>query len=145
MAVHPLNFASWITDKKQLMERKWEQTAVGGKRNFGVRTSRVPGSDRVRVPEGASRCVRYGDRIFVRMVNLQRGWEPVAEFELTDVNDMSEVYGVLRQRTRGASGLMRLYVRNATRGWSFDQPFRLYSPAAMQRASTISRGYAIAR
>ena len=102
----------------------------------GIRSSRVAGSDRAAgVPVGASRCVRYGDRIFVRMVNLQRGWEPVAEFELSDACDMSDVYGILRQRTRGQRGLMKLYVRNATRGWSFEQPFKLYGDRRLPAAS----------
>lgn len=74
----------------------------------------------------SSRTVSYGDRIFVRVTDMQRGWTPVAEFELHTAADMSEIYGELRFRTRGRQGLMKLYVRNATRGWSFEQPFKLY-------------------
>lgn len=91
-----------------------------------IRSSIKPGSDRRVTPSGASRYVRYGDRIFVRVVNLQQAWRTVAEFELSNCADMSEVYGELRHRTRGERGLMKLYVRNATRGWSFEQPFKLY-------------------
>lgn len=58
----------------------------------------------------------YGDRIFVRVVSVERGWRTVAELTLTTVADMSEVYGELRHHTRGERGLTRLYVRNATRG-----------------------------
>jgi hypothetical protein len=91
-----------------------------------IRSSVRPGSDRPATPTGASRYIRYGDRIFVRVINLQQGWRTVAEFEIRNCADMSEVYGELRHRTRGERGLMKLYVRNATRGWSFEQPFKLY-------------------
>jgi len=30
---------------------------------------------------------------------------------------------------------MRLYIRNATRGWSFEQPFKLYGDTCTQTAS----------
>lgn len=55
---------------------------------------------------------------------------------MTEVNDLSEIYGELRHYTRGERGLTRLYIRNVTRGWSLEQPFMLYaerrpsSPAA---------------
>lgn len=73
------------------------------------------------------RPIRYGDKIFVRIVNMQRGWRTIADFSLDNVNDMTEVYGELRWRTRGERGLTRLYIRNATRGWCYEQPFMLYS------------------
>lgn len=108
-------------------------TAADRSRNYnpipGIRSSAAAGNSRVRVPSGASRTVRYGDHIFVRVTDMQRGQSEAAEFELHTVADMSEIYGELRHRTHGLRGLMRLYVRNATRGWSFEQPFKLYGPA----------------
>lgn len=103
-----------------------------------IRSSVLPGSDRRVVPAGASHTISYGDRIFVRMVSL-RGWRPVAEFELRGAADMSEVYGELRHRTRGQKGLMRLYIRNATRGWSFEQPFKLYGDSRTPATSVTHR------
>lgn len=80
-------------------------------------------------PAATGRQVRYGDRIFVRLVNVRRGWQTIADFEMRDAVDMSDIYGELRRRAAGSHGLMRLYVRNASRGWSFEQPFMLYAPA----------------
>lgn len=77
-------------------------------------------------PSGTGRPMRYGDRVFVRLQN-QYHTEILAEFTLTDVNDMSEVYGELRRYTRGRRGLAKLYVRNISRGWSMNQPFMLYA------------------
>ena len=104
-----------------------------------VRTSVVPGSDRSKVPMGASRRIVYGDRIFVRMVSVERGWRTIAEFTLTNVADMSDVYGELRHYTAGQRGLTRLYVRNATRGWSFEQPFMLYGNSHIVPTSSVTR------
>lgn len=103
-----------------------------------VRTSVRPGSDRFRVPDGAGHPMSYGDRIFVRVVSVERGWRTVAELTLTTVADMSEVYGELRHHTRGERGLTRLYVRNATRGWSFEQPFMLYGETRRVPAASVT-------
>lgn len=92
-----------------------------------------------RVPDGASRVIRYGDRIYVRLVNVERGWTPIAEFELRNVSDMTEVYSELRKRTSGERCLTRLYVRNATRGWSFEQPFKLYGTPHRVPAASVTR------
>lgn len=104
-----------------------------------VRTSAAPGSDRGRVPVGASHQISYGDRIFVRLVSVERGWRTIVELELTNVADMSEVYGELRHHTFGQRGLTRLYVRNATRGWSFEQPFMLYTDHHRKPAVSVTR------
>lgn len=125
MAAYKINFALYKTIN--IMERMANnENAYAARRIPGIRSSVKPGSDRIKVPSGAAHQVSYGDRIFVRVANLQRGWRTEAEFELCTVSDMSDIYGELRYRTRGCKGLMRLYVRNATRGWSFEQPFKLY-------------------
>lgn len=107
-------------------------------REMGVRSSVDVTSRAMTMPGGASRQVRYGDRIFVRLVNLQQGWRTIAEFELDNVADMSDIYGELRYRTRGMSCLSRLYVRNATRGWSFEQPFKLYAGQHPAPAASVT-------
>jgi len=93
----------------------------------GIRRSFDSASRRQYRASGERCPIRYGDKIFVRIVNMQRGWRTIADFSLDNVNDMTEVYGELRWRTRGERGLTRLYIRNATRGWSYEQPFMLYS------------------
>lgn len=104
-----------------------------------VRSSVVPGSDRWRVPAGALRPMSYGDRIFVRVVSVERGWRTIADLTLENVADMCDVYGELRHHTRGERGLTRLYVRNATRGWCFEQPFMLYGDSRRVPAVSVTR------
>ena len=77
--------------------------------------------------QSAGRPISHGDRIFVRMVGTRYNTALIAEMTLTDVSDMSEIYGELRRHTRGRRGLTKLYVRNMSRGWSFEQPFMLYA------------------
>lgn len=103
-----------------------------------VRTSVPAGSGRSRVPSGAAHPISCGDRIFVRLVSVERGWRTIAEFTLTTVADMSDVYGELRHYTAGQRGLTRLYVRNATRGWSFEQPFMLYANVHRRPATSVT-------
>ncbi len=95
----------------------------------GVRRSYAPTTRRFVTPTGTGRPMRYGDRVFVRLESMQGMRRTLAEFTLTEVNDLTEVIGELRHYTRGLRGLTRLYVRNVTRGWSFEQPFMLYSEA----------------
>lgn len=83
----------------------------------------------------AGHSLRYGDRIHVQLVRVQAGRRVMADFVLTNVNDLSEIYGELRYHTRGLSGLATLYVRNITRGWSFSRPFMLYADSARPAAS----------
>lgn len=95
----------------------------------GVRRSYAPTTRSFVTPTGTCRPMRYGDRVFVRLESMQGMRRTLAEFTLTEVNDLTEVIGELRHYTRGLRGLTRLYVRNVTRGWSFEQPFMLYSEA----------------
>lgn len=90
----------------------------------GVRQSYAPTTKVFVTPSGEGRPMKYGDRIFVRLV---MGRRTVAEFELSNVNDYTELLGELRYRTQGLDGLAQLYVRNMTRGWSQERPMRLYA------------------
>ena len=102
----------------------------------GIRRSFTASRHQFETPSGTGRHICYGDRILVRLVRAQAGGRTLAEFYLSEVNDMSEIYGELRHYTRGLRGLTRLYIRNMTRGWSMEKPFMLYaekrhvSPAA---------------
>lgn len=73
-----------------------------------------------------TRRIELGDRIFAR---LTMGGRTVVEFMINRVADMTELLGELRQMTRGARGLARLYVRNQSRGWSLERPLMLYAPS----------------
>lgn len=105
----------------------------------GVRRSYAPTTRRFETPSGTGRPIRYGDRIFVRLTRVQYGVKTLAEFTLSEVNDLSEIYGELRHYTRGESGLTRLYIRNVTRGWSMEQPFRLYADCRRGVAASVTR------
>lgn len=106
----------------------------------GVRRSYAPTTRRCVTPSGTGRPVRYGDRIFVRLTRMQYGVRTLAEFTLSEVNDLSEIYGELRHYTRGERGLTRLYIRNITRGWSMEQPFMLY--AGTRRETSVAASVA---
>ncbi|MBD5197084.1 MAG: hypothetical protein HDS89_06500 [Bacteroidales bacterium] len=67
--------------------------------------------------------ISFGDRLFARLVMHGR---TVLEFMLNSVNDLTELWGELRRKCRGISGLAKLYLRNASRGWSIERPMMIY-------------------
>ena len=90
---------------------------------LSVGTSEMP--RRVQIPTGTGHPMKYGDRVFIRLeVPYGRGMN----FSTEEVSDMTEVLGVVRERTRGMEGLYKLVIRNATEGWSLERPLRLYAP-----------------
>lgn len=92
-----------------------------------IRHSFAPAS-RIQVSSSApGRPIRNGDRIHVRLTRVQPGSDVIADFILSEVKDLSDIYGELRYHTRGLHGLTNLSVRNITRGWAFTQPFMLYA------------------
>ena len=78
-------------------------------------------------PSGTGHKMHYGDRIYARVVMAGR---KVIEITTSAVNDLTELLGLIRVKTRGKVGLAHLYLRNLSRGWSLDRPMRLYSAAA---------------
>lgn len=68
--------------------------------------------------------ISYGDRVFARVINPQG--KSICELTLEQVSDLTEVLGEVRQAMRSFRGLVRLIVRNYTRGWSKDQPMMFY-------------------
>lgn len=86
-----------------------------------------------------SRAIRYGDRVYVSVSIRGR---IVVEFETSTVGDYSELMRELRSRTRGVSGLTQLRVRNMSRGWSLERPFKLYSELMPRAAAAGMRAAA---
>lgn len=108
------------------------QSFTGIRRSFGTDAAVRPGGT------NSGRYICYGDRIHVRLDRVQPGGRTLAEFTLTEVRDMSEIYGELRHYTRGLRGLTTLRVRNVTRGWTMSQPFMLYDDAIRRPAKSIT-------
>lgn len=78
-------------------------------------------------PTTTSKTIKYGDRMFARIVLHGK---TVAEFVNSQVNDLTEIFSELRRLTRGLRGLAQLYIRNFSRGWSFERPMMLYAAPA---------------
>ena len=74
---------------------------------------------------GSHNPIRYGDKIFARIVMRGR---TIVEFVLNQVCDMTELLGELRKKVKGVQGLAKIYLRNYSRGWSLDTPLMLYVP-----------------
>lgn len=65
-----------------------------------------------------------GDRIFARITVHHQS---IAEFIVDTVGDMSQLLAVVRERLRHkCKGLVKLYIRNISRGWSMERPFVAY-------------------
>lgn len=79
--------------------------------------------------------VAFGDRIYARLMS---GGRTLMEFSTQSINDLSELWGLLRRQTSGLRGLVRLYIRNMSRGWSVDRPLMLYSPRAFSHRAPIT-------
>lgn len=90
----------------------------------GIRRSFPDTEKRFVTPSGTGRHIKYGDRIFARVVMRGR---TIVEFMIASVNDLTELFGELRRHARGVRGLASLYVRNVSRGWSFERPLMLYN------------------
>lgn len=85
---------------------------------------------------GRERPISYGDRLFARLV--MHG-TTVMEFMISSVSDLTELWGELRLRCRGMRGLARLYLRNASRGWSMERRLMLYPDRNVRTETSHSR------
>lgn len=87
--------------------------------------------------------IEYGDRIFVRA--MQEG-RRVLEMTVTNVSDITGLVGEIRYAGRGLDGLTTLFIRNLSRGWSMERPFRFYtgvpSPGRALRREAVKAVYA---
>lgn len=72
---------------------------------------------------GSRNPISYGDRLFARIIRKGR---VLLEVVINEVCDLTEFLGELRKKATGIKGLVELYVRNYTRGWSLQQPLMLY-------------------
>lgn len=104
----------------------------------GIRHSYADTQRRFVTPSGTSKPIRYGDRLFVRLVKEGR---TLLNCMIDKVNDLTELYGEIRYITRDLRGLCTLHLRNASRGWSMERPLKLYGAlsgpaAAPHRAPT---------
>lgn len=89
----------------------------------GIRRSYVEGRREPAGISGSTRPISFGDKLFAR---LMIGGRTVVEFMINSVNDLTELLGELRRRSRGVKGLAKLYLRNMSRGWSCERPLMLY-------------------
>lgn len=89
----------------------------------GIRRSYAPDHRESYPILGGARKISYGDRLFARLVMHGR---TIAEFMVNSVSDLTELWGMLRRKCRGIRGLAKLYLRNASRGWSLERPLMLY-------------------
>lgn len=83
--------------------------------------------------------IAYGDRIYVRA--LKNGVK-VLETTISNVADLTALVGEIRFAGRHLDGLVHLYVRNYTRGWMMDRPFKFYRDLPTPRVAS-GRGTAV--
>lgn len=93
-------------------------------------------------PSGTGRNFAYGDRIFVRLTS---GMRTLLELTVTDVSGLTDLLAELRRHTRGQRGLVKMFVRNLSRGWSMERPLMLYAPANSTSSSSASPARSFSR
>lgn len=101
--------------------------------NANVTGMRIMTSERPRITAvrgGTGHPMRWGDRIFVRII---RGANCIDEFLSTRVADFTELLGEIRSRLRGTRGLVEMQIRNASEGWSIRRPLMLYNDSFAPR------------
>ncbi len=93
----------------------------------------MAGKIRSQYPAG---YMRKGDRIYVCVMQYGRR---LLEFSVNNVDSYTALMGEIRYAGRGLEGLMKVFIRNHTRGWSEERPLKFYSemPAPRRR---VSRG-----
>lgn len=77
-------------------------------------------------PSKSERNISFGDKVYVRISHHNYNPDIIADFTLDDIDDLCDVYKELRNHTSEFHGMVNLYVRNISRGWSMQQPFKLY-------------------
>lgn len=82
----------------------------------------------------------FGDRLFARLVMHGK---TILEFMMNSINDLTELWGELRRKCRGICGLAKLYLRNASRGWSLERPLMIY-PESRRRKMKRDTGENVA-
>lgn len=108
----------------------------------GIRRSYVEGRREPASISGSTRPISFGDKLFAR---LMIGGRTVVEFMISSVNDLTELLGELRRRSRGVKGLAKLYLRNMSRGWSCERPLMLYPSSFDTRTAAGTQTVAATR
>lgn len=88
----------------------------------GIRNSFSATHKLLSIPTRGEHSVCFGDKLFARLV--MKG-KVIIEFMVNQVSDLSELYVELRRHCRGVRGLAKLYLRNMSRGWSWERPLML--------------------
>lgn len=68
--------------------------------------------------------VALGDNLHIRAII---GGRTVLELRVNNVGDTSSMIAEIRSAAKGVNGLSRLFIRNCTRGWAIERPFRFYA------------------
>ena len=68
--------------------------------------------------------MRRGDHIYVCVMQYGRR---VLEFSVNNVDCYTALLGEIRHAGRDLDGLMRVFIRNHTRGWSEERPLKFYA------------------
>lgn len=74
--------------------------------------------------------IALGDKIHIRAII---GGRTVLELSVSNVGDTTSLIAEIRSAARGLNGLSRLFVRNCSRGWAIERPFRFYSELPFAR------------
>ncbi|MDE5887421.1 MAG: hypothetical protein K2H46_07535 [Muribaculaceae bacterium] len=81
--------------------------------------------------------IERGDKVFAR---LSLGGRTLVEFMMNEISSIGEVISELRRMSGEVRGLAKLYVRNHSRGWSFDQGLMIYSTREPIRQRPVTYG-----
>lgn len=89
--------------------------------------------NRIMMNSNRRRVIELGDKIYVR--GIQDGVK-LLEMMVENVKDMTELIGEIRYAGQRLDGLVNLFIRNHTQGWSIERPMRFYSgePSARRKA-----------
>lgn len=90
----------------------------------GIRNSYDMYARQISTPAGVKHQIAYGDRIFVRL--MQQG-RIIMEWCVETVKDLTDLFSALHNRCRQVKGLVRMYLRNVSRGWSEVRPYMFYN------------------
>lgn len=100
-----------------------------------VRKSFEYSGRRLDTPRKGVYDLTWGNRVFVR---VRRRFNVLLEFETCCVDDFSALVREIRRRLGRESGLVEVYARNMTRGWSLTRPLRLYGQSIPQLPASSS-------
>ncbi len=133
----PARYRRPLPDRDKIMNTyhatstAYTHRAETGAARYGIRTSRgiYPPVADFAPSHRNPHPMRYGDRLNIRL-RFADGSENVINTDR--VADLTELVGEVRQSARRRRGLVRMSVRNLTRGWTLEKPLMLYGDAYPQ-------------